>query len=339
MNKKIKIGGRVIENFGRPFLVAEAGINHNGDMKLAKKMIVAAGKAGADAVKFQFFQDGKLINPYIKESSAVIKILSKYSLTPPQVRDLKKFADKAGVLFFVTPFDLKAVEFCRTLEMPIYKIASGDINNFLLLEAVAKTKRPVFFSTGASTLKETDTAFGIMKRWNEALVPLHCVSLYPAQPFEMNLRTIPFFLERYRVPAGLSDHTLGTRVMEWAAVLGASVIEKHFTLDRKLKGPDHQLSVTPEELKKARVAMDEIALSLGQTGKKPDPKELKGNYWGRRSFVCVKKIAKGEEVSITNVEPLRPQKGLPASAGFNLLGRRTKRPIKEGEFIRIEDLL
>lgn len=200
MNRNIKIGGRTVRNFGRPFLVAEAGINHNGDMNLAKKMIVSAGQAGADAIKFQFFQDGKLINPYIKESTGVIKILSKYSLSPKQVRELKKYADKVKVLFFVTPFDLEAVEFCRNLDMPVYKIASGDINNFLLLEAVAKIRKPVFFSAGASTLKETDTAFGIMKRWNENLVPLHCVSLYPAQSSEMNLRTIPFLQERYRTP-------------------------------------------------------------------------------------------------------------------------------------------
>ena len=338
MKKNLTIAGRKIANFERPFLVAEAGINHNGSLALAKKMIVAARDAGADAVKFQFFQDNKLINPYIKESTAVIRILSKYSLTPEKVRELKKFSDKAKMLFFVTPFDLKAAAFCETLDMRLYKIASGDINNFLLLEAVAKTKKPVFFSTGAASLKEVDTAFGIMKRWNETLVPLHCVSLYPAQPGEMNLRTLTFFQERYRVPVGLSDHSLGTKVMEWAGVLGAAVIEKHFTLDRNLEGPDQKLSVNPAELEQTRRTIDEIVTSLGQTGKKPDPKELKGNYWGRRSFVAVKKIDPDDEITVQNMEPLRPQKGLPASSAFNLLGRKAKRTIKEGEFIRLEDL-
>jgi N,N'-diacetyllegionaminate synthase len=307
-------------------------------MALAKKMILAARDAGADAVKFQFFQDGKLVNPYIKESSGVIGILSKYSLTPAKVKELKRYSDKARMLFFVTPFDLDAVDFCASLDMKVYKIASGDINNFLLLEAVAKTKKPVFFSSGAASLKETDTAFGIMKRWNDSLVPLHCVSLYPAAAGEMNLRTIPFFQERYRVPVGLSDHTLGTQVMEWATVLGAAVIEKHFTLDRKLKGPDHQLSVMPDELKIIRKTTDQIVASLGKTGKHPDAKELKGNYWGRRSFVAVKKIAEDEEITVRNIEPLRPQKGLPASAAFTLVGRRAKRTVKEGEFVRLEDL-
>ena len=322
----------------RPFLIAEAGINHNGSLAIAKKMILAAKEAGADAVKFQYFQKDRLINPYIKDSIAVIKILSKYFMTEKFAREVKLFGDKAGIPCFFTAFDVGAVDVLEKLEVKYYKLASGDIVNLYLQEKVCRTGKPVIFSAGAATLAETDKAFNHMKKINKDLSLLHCISLYPAQPAEMNLKTIPFLAKRYGIPVGLSDHTMGEISVLAAVALGARIIEKHFTLDRKMAGPDQQLSCNPVEFKKIRQGLDSCATAVGVPGKFPLERELKGNEWGRRSIVAVADIAAGNRIGASDIDLLRPMRGLPASEFGHVAGKKAKRNIKKGEWISDGDL-
>ncbi len=321
----------------KPYLIAECGINHNGSLAIAKKMILEAKKAGADAVKFQYFQKDRLINPYVQDATGVIKILSQYFMTAKFARDVKVFSDKAGITCFFTPFDVDAVDVLEKLDMKLYKIASGDIVNHHLQEKICKTGKPVIFSTGAATLKETDEAFHFMKKRTQDLCVLHCVSLYPAKPDEMNLRTVPFLSKRYGIVAGLSDHTMGDVSAVVSVGLGGKVVEKHFTLDRNMSGPDQKLSCNPKELAALRKSLDEAFLTLGKQGKTPLKKELEGNEWGRRSIVAVKDIAKGNVINAEDLDLLRPRRGLSAEEFGLVIGKKAKRNITVGEWISKKD--
>jgi len=335
--KKIIIEKKSISNFSKPFLIAEIGINHNGSMTLAKEMILAAKESGADAVKFQFFQKNKLINPYIKKGSAVAKTLSKYTLTKDQVASLKEYSTKNQISFLATPFDIEAVKFLKSLKQSFYKIASGDINNFMLLEAVAKTQKPIILSTGASNLSEIKEALTFIKKWNAKIILLHCVSLYPTPADKINLWSIPFLQNTFQTPIGLSDHTKGIKVMLYAALLGASVIEKHFTLDKKLKGPDQKISATPSDLKKYIKNFKQILLTTGEYTKNSLSSELKGHFWGRRSLVASKDIHIGDIFSNKNIIPLRPMENLPASDYLKIKSKKAKNFIKAGSYISKKD--
>lgn len=335
--KKIIIENKSISNFSKPFLIAEIGINHNGSMTLAKEMIVAAKESGADAVKFQFFQKDKLINPYTKKGSSIAKTLSKYTLTKDQVTSLKEYSTKNQISFLATPFDTDAVKFLKSLKQSFYKIASGDINNFMLLESVAKTQKPIILSTGASKLSEIKEAFSFIKKWNSKIILLHCVSLYPTPSDRINLWSIPFLQNTFQIPIGLSDHTKGIKVMLYAALQGASVIEKHFTLDKKLKGPDQKLSATPSDFKRYTKALKQILAITGEYNKKPLPLELDGHFWGRRSLVASKDIHIGDVLSSENIIPLRPMENLPASDYLKMKFKKAKNFIKAGSYISRKD--
>jgi sialic acid synthase SpsE len=248
--------------------------------------------------------------------------------------ELKEFSDKAGILWFATPFDPGAVDIMERLDVGLYKIASGDIVNEPLMKRIVRTGKPILCSTGATTLKEVDVAVGLLKKNRTGFCLLHCVSLYPAALERMNLRTVPFYAKRYGCPSGLSDHTIGSTAAEAAVVLGAAVIEKHFTLDRKLPGPDHQLSMNPKELKAFREKADQLVKASGKEEKIVLEDELKGNVWGRRSPVCVKSLKKGERITSDHVALLRPMTGLPATAYSRIVGRSAKEDIPEGTIFR-----
>lgn len=334
----LEVGGVRLRNGGRPFLVAEVGINHNGSVGLAKRMVLAAKEAGADAVKFQFFRKGRLVNPYLDGSGPVLRVLERCVLSDSAMGEVKRYADRAGILWFATIFDPGGVEVLERLEVGLYKVASGDIVNAPLLERVVRTGKPVLCSTGAATREEVDRAVRVLRRGRGGFGLLHCVSLYPAPLERMNLRTVPYYARRYACVAGLSDHTRGTEAAEWAVVLGAAVVEKHFTVDRSLPGPDQRLSMTPEGFRRLRRRLDRIVEALGEETKTVLEEELRGNFWGRRSPVCVKALRRGERITAEHIDLLRPQAGLPATAWRRLLGRRSRRDIAEGELFGERDL-
>lgn len=325
------------KSLSKPYLIAECGINHNGSLATAKKMIQEAKKSGADAVKFQYFQKDKLINPYVEDATGVIKILSKYFMTEKFAREVKLHSDKVGITCFFTPFDVDAVDVLEKLGMELYKIASGDIVNPCLQEKVCKTGKPVILSAGAATLKETDRAMGFMRKRTKDLALLHCVSLYPAKTEEMNLMTIPFLAKRYGTVVGLSDHSMDDAAALVSTALGGMIVEKHFTLDRKMSGPDQQLSANPAEFVLLRKRLDRVYAGLGHVGKFPNQQELKGNEWGRRSIVVVRDVSKGQCIEEKDLDLLRPRRGLGSEEWTRVVGQRAKRDLRIGEWIRKGD--
>jgi sialic acid synthase SpsE len=321
----------------KPYLIAECGINHNGSLATAKRMIQEAKKAGADAVKFQYFQKDRLINPYVEDATGVIKILSKYFMTEKFAREVKLHSDKVGMTCFFTPFDVDAVDVLEKLGMELYKIASGDIVNPLLQERVCRTGKPVILSTGAATLEETDQAVRFMRKRARDLALLHCVSLYPAKTEEMNLLTISFLAKRFGTIVGLSDHSMDDAASVVSIALGGMIVEKHFTLDKKMSGPDHRLSANPAEFALLRKRLDSVFAGLGHAGKHPLHQELKGHEWGRRSIVVLRDVKKGERIQSADLDLLRPRRGLGSEAWFHVVGQRAKRDLRRGEWIRKGD--
>jgi len=245
---------------GKTFIIAEVGINHNGDFKKAVKLIDEAKKAGADAVKFQTYVTEKRV----PKDSPIYGILKQCELSQEDQRRLKIHADKKGILFFSTPFDEESVTFLKDLNVPLLKIASFDIVNHKLLRACAKTKIPMIISRGMASQSEIATAASICKKVGTEFALLHCVSAYPAPKTSVNLRAIDALKAQYKVPVGFSDHTLDIDACVYAVARGAEVLEKHFTLNRRMKGPDHRLSADPKMLAQLVQRVREVEGMLGR---------------------------------------------------------------------------
>lgn len=256
MNKLKQLG---IGRDKKTFIIAEAGINHNGDLKTAKRMIDAAHKAGANAIKFQTYVTEKRV----KEGSPIFGILKKCELSPEQTKELKKYADSVGIIFFSTPFDVDSVLLLKKIGVRLMKIASFDLVNTQLLKAVASTKIPIVISRGMSNKKEIDDALAICKKTGVEFALLHCVSAYPTPKDEVNLRAVRTLLESYDCPVGYSDHTLDITACLHAVAMGGTVLEKHFTLDKNMDGPDHKLSADPQELRQLVAGVRDVEKMLG----------------------------------------------------------------------------
>ena len=244
MQTSIQIGGREVGAGHPTFVVAEVGINHGGNVETAKRLIEAAAKSGADAVKFQTYRSEKRVS----RESPIFAILKKCELDEEAHRDLVRVARDVGIPFFSTPFDPDSIELLESLGVPAYKIASFDIVNLSLIRAAAAKGRPLIVSRGMADLEEIDRAVEIMETARVPYMLLHCVSAYPLKPADANLRVIGTLQRRYPCPVGYSDHTIGTEVPALAVAAGACAIEKHFTLDRNTPGPDHALSADPKDL-------------------------------------------------------------------------------------------
>ena len=246
-----------------PYIIAEAGVNHNGDINLAKELIDVAYKSGADAVKFQTWKPGELtgefsfkvnyLEKHTPESESRFELSKRLCLSYDDFRKLKLYSDKVGIQFLSTPDGFESLNFLvDELDIPIIKIGSTELNHILFLEAVGKKNRPVILSTGLGTLEEVHSAVNALRRGGGKDLPitiLQCTSEYPAPPDEMNIYVIKTFLKTFNLPVGLSDHSFGLEAAIAAVTLGSSVVEKHFTLDREMEGPDHAASLTPIELK------------------------------------------------------------------------------------------
>ncbi|MDP3645816.1 MAG: N-acetylneuraminate synthase family protein [bacterium] len=241
------------------FIIAEAGINHGGSLKTAKRMIDAAHKAGASAIKFQTYVTEKRV----KAGSPIFDILKKCELSPEDTKELKKYADSVGIIFFSTPFDVDSVFLLKKLGVQLMKIASFDLVNKQLLKAVASTKIPIVISRGMSNKKEIDEALAICKKAGVEFALLHCVSAYPTPKNEVNLKAVHTLLESYDCPVGYSDHTLDITACLHAVAMGGTVLEKHFTLDKNMEGPDHKLSADPRELAALVAGVRDVEKMLG----------------------------------------------------------------------------
>ena len=329
----------------RPVVIAEAGVNHNGDLSLAKRLVDKAAEAEADYVKFQTFKTENLVTvnsstaAYQKENcgeSSQFEMLKKLELSYDDFRKLNKYCNQKGIGFLSTPFDIESIDFLETLDMDFFKIPSGEITNYPYLKRIAATRKPLVISTGMAEMQEIKQALKVFidtgYRKNEIIL-LHCTTEYPAPLKEVNLLAMNAMNKQFGIQTGYSDHTRGMEVSLAAAALGARVIEKHFTLDREMEGPDHKASLTPDELKEMIRQIKNVTLSLGDGEKSPSLSEIGNKFIARKSIVAAVDIKKGELFTEKNLAVKRPGNGISPFKWDNLIGQKSQRDYRKDELI------
>lgn len=328
----------------RAFIIAEAGVNHNGSVEIAKELIDKAKAAGADAIKFQTFKAERLVSKTAEKAAYQKKTTSKDESHYEMLRRLELDEDdhqelinhcrKRKITFLSSPFDEESADLLDRMGVRIFKIPSGELTNLPFLQHIAKKNKPIIMSTGMSTLREVDEALkAISKSGNKSVTLLHCVTEYPAPFEEINLKAMLTLEKVFNLPVGYSDHTLGIEVAIAAVALGAEIIEKHFTLDRNMEGPDHKASIEPSELKQMITAIRNVEVSLGHGVKKPASCELRNINIARKSIVATRYIGKGERITKAKVAVKRPGNGIQPKDLDKLLGHITKRAIRANEVI------
>jgi N,N'-diacetyllegionaminate synthase len=332
---------------GQPaFFIAEAGVNHNGQLSLAKQLVDIAVDARADAVKFQTFRAAQLASPsatkanYQKQTTAPdesqLEMLRQLELSQDAFRELQNHCRSSGIIFLSTAFDEHSVDFLASLDVPGFKIPSGEITNSPLLQHVAAKGKPVILSTGMATLAEIDEAIRCLTQAGAPQIALlHCVSEYPAHVSKMNLRAMATLSDCFGIPVGLSDHSLGIEVPIAAVALGASIIEKHFTSDKSLPGPDHSASLEPAELKMLVTAIKNVEVALGDGVKRPTAEESRNAGVVRRSLVAAIDLEAGTSLEHSMVAFKRPGTGISVQILPYLLGRKLRRRVKAGTMLEL----
>ncbi len=324
----------------RILIIAEVGINHNGSITKAKKMIDIAKKSGADYVKFQIFrplslaiEKAKLAN-YQKKNSKTdnqVQLLNKYKLNFSDFKELYKYAKTRKIKFLATAFEEESLKFLDTLKVDYIKVSSGEINNLPFLKLIKKTKKNILLSTGASTTKDVANALNILNKKKVTL--LHCNSAYPSPISDLNLNSIKFLMNKFKCSVGYSDHSSSIYTPLVAIGNGAKIIEKHFTLDKKLKGPDHKASLNPKELKQMIKLIRVFEKSVGKYQKSISKSESQNLLFIRKSIVAKKKIIKGEKFSKKNLTCKRPGNGISPMLWERLMGKKSKKNYKFNEQI------
>lgn len=342
--------GTELKNFGKPFIIAEIGSNHNGDMQLAKKIIDAAKSCGCDAVKFQSFNDKSLIckteyeaNTKYNDSpkkhfGSLEEMVKKYFLREEQHYELKEYCDNIGIIFSSSPFSNAEVDLLINLNVPFLKVASMDINNYPLLRYMASTAKPIILSTGMATLAEIDNAVHIIeKEGNTQIVLLHCISIYPPAYEDINLKNITMLQQTFPYPVGFSDHSIGTHIPLAAVTLGSCVIEKHFTIDKELPGWDHEISANPSEMRVIVEQSKMIYTSLGSFYRSVSSVEETKKLKFRRSIVAASNLIGGQVIGKDDITSKRPGTGISADLVDYIVGRTVKRDIEFDSLLKWED--
>ena len=330
---------------GKTLIIAEAGVNHNGSFELAKQLVDQAKEAGADFVKFQTANLDALVSKhaemadYQKENTgqkiSQKDMLSKLLLPYEDFIKLSEYCQKVGIEFLSTPFDIESIYFLKDL-VPFWKVPSGEVTNYPYLAEIARTTMPVILSTGMCELSEIDEAVELLKEnGTTELMLLHCNTQYPTPYEDVNLYVMETLKNRYGVKVGYSDHTQGIEVPIAAIALGATVIEKHFTLDHTLPGPDHKASLEPQELKKMVKSIRNIESALGSSEKKVSPSERSNIAVARKSIVASRLIKKGEILNSDNLTTKRPGTGISPMKWNQIIGTRAVRNFEEDELIEI----
>lgn len=344
--EKIKIGNKFVGENHPSFIITEAGVNHNGDITLAKKLVDVAVNASADAVKFQTFKSENLIvsdanspdyvNRNLGKKIKQLEIIKKYELKYSDFEKLKKYCDTKNIIFLSTPHSFDAIDFLEDL-VSAYKFGSGDITNIPALEHAAKKGKPLILGTGMSTMKEVKTAIDAIKSiGNKQIVTLHCTTNYPSLLDEVNLNAMMSMKKELKCLVGYSDHTSSILVPSIAVALGATIIEKHFTIDKKLPGPDHKASLEPEELKNMIKQIRETERILGSFEKKPTLSEQKIMDLVRKSIVAEEEIEKGTKINEKMLGFKRPGTGLKPSDLDKIIGKKAKKTIVKDEILKID---
>lgn len=328
------------------FVIAEAGVNHNGSLELAKKLVDAAKDAGADCVKFQTFVSKNIVSKnavkaeYQKQQTEPEEtqqdMLKKLELSFDEFVELNEYCKSKSIEFMSTAFDFDSIEFLTELGMERWKIPSGEITNLPYLMMIAKLNKPVILSTGMSTMEDIRSAIKALKENGAAdLTVLHCTTEYPT-PFEdVNLKAMNTIKEEFNVKVGYSDHTKGIEVPIAAVALGATVIEKHFTLDRNMEGPDHKASLEPNELKAMVDSIRHIELALGNGMKQPAESEKKNIAVVRKSIIAKHNIKKGEVLTEDNLTVKRPGSGISPMKWYEVVGTKAVKDYNEDEMIEL----
>ena len=341
---KVEIADRLIGEGEPCFIIAEAGVNHNGDVKLAKRLIDVAAEAGADAVKFQTFKTEEVVSkraekaPYQQKTTGTAEtqyeMLKKLELSETAHLELKNYAASRGIMFLSTPYSRQSADLLVQLGVPALKVSSADITNHLLLAYIAAQNIPIILSTGMSTLGEVEAGIEvIVSAGNGQLILLHCNFNYPAAADDVHLRAMDTLTRAFGFPVGYSDHTMGIEISLAAVALGAVVIEKHLTLDRKLPGPDHRASLEPDEFKELTAKIRRIEQSLGSPIKRPSGEETENREISRRSLVAAVDIPQGTSITPDMLDARRPGTGISPQYYSKLAGRKAGVPIKQDELI------
>lgn len=328
------------------FIIAEAGVNHNGDMERARRMIDTACEAGVDAIKFQTFKAEKVASPYAPKAhyqltlsspnESQIEMLKKLELTPSDHEELIHYCRRKGIMFLSTPFDLESIDVLNEFGLDMFKIPSGEITNLPYLKKVGSLKKRVILSTGMAEMKEIKDALKIVTiagTLKDRITVLHCTSAYPTPYEDVHLRAMEIIRDELNVDVGYSDHTLGVEVSIAAVARGATVIEKHFTLDRTMEGPDHKASLEPGELKFMVEAIRHVEKALGATIKRPSPSELVNRTVVRKSIVASQDIEKGDLFTETSITVKRPGTGISPMLWDTVVGRPARRRYTKDEQI------
>jgi len=348
--EKLAIEGRAIGSGEPPYIVAEIGANHNGDMELCRKIIDAAKACGVDAVKFQSWSKASLISKaeyarnrrYVSRDQQLPTLeqaVEQYQLTPDQHREIAAYCRDRGIVFFSSCFAPEEVDLLESLDVPAYKIASMDVNHLPLLEYVASKGRPVILSTGMATLGEIERALNVLRNGGSGpVVLLHCVSIYPSPPEIVNLQNIGTLQHIFDVPVGFSDHTLGTAIPLAAVTLGACMIEKHFTLDTSLEGWDHAISTDPDDMHYLVRESKNVFNALGSPLRVISPAEMEKRKVFRRRLVVKRAIEKGEKITASDVDFKRPGTGIHPDQLNHVVGRSLTRNVEAEEELDWADL-
>ena len=334
-------------------IIAEAGVNHNGDLQKAIELIEVASKAGVDVVKFETFKADKIVSKTARKAKyqtenmgddddSQYNMLKSLELSEEDHHRLMKQCDKRGVQFFSTAFDVDGIDFLDKLGMPFFKSPSGEITNYPYLKRLAEKGKPVILSTGMADMKEVKAAVDVLMKHGLAkqdITVLHCNTEYPTPMEDVNLKAMNTIGDELGVQVGYSDHTLGIEVPIAAVALGAKVIEKHFTLDRNLPGPDHRASLEPSELKEMVAAIRNIEVAISGSGKKePSSSELKNRSVVRKSLHTKRELKKGHKISEDDLIPLRPANGINPMDIDDVIGCELKSDFNVFELLNWDDL-
>lgn len=323
------------------FIVAEAGVNHNGSMELAKKLVDKAVEAKCDCVKFQTFVAEQVVNKFAskaeyqiyntKNNESQLQMLKKLELSYENFKELKQYCEKKGILFLSTPFDLDSVDFLASIGIDLFKVPSGEITNLPYLRKINSFKKDVILSTGMSTFEEIQDALNVLSDCKVSL--LHCTTEYPCPYEAVNLRAMTTMKEKFNLEVGYSDHTKGIEVPVAAVAMGATIIEKHFTLDNTMNGPDHAASLEPEDLKKMVLSIRNIEKALGNGIKEVQEEEIKNKNIARKSIVAKCNIKKGEIFTENNLTVKRPGTGISPMRWDEVLGTKALKDYLQDELI------
>lgn len=340
-----------IKNYATPYIIAEIGANHNGDIKLAKEMIDIAKKNGADCVKFQSWTKDSIFSKTVykknyflnddyrnREDYTLEEIVDKYAIGRKEHLELKKYCDEIDIDFASTPFSKKEADFLvEDLDVPFLKIASMDLNNIPFLEYLATKNKPIVLSTGLSSISDISEAIAAIESCgNKEIIVLHCVSIYPPKDEQVNLNNIDMLRDVFGYPTGYSDHTIGTIAPILSISKGACLIEKHFTLDKEMEGWDHKVSANPQELEEIVAGCKRASTMLGSYKRTVTENKEKIEAF-RRSIVASKNIKKGEIIGLDKIDFKRPGTGIEPKYHEFIVGKVALRDIEQDELIRLED--